>query len=529
MAYNKVMDKIGNVLLDLTNDTVTEEDVKIGKSFHDRYGNIKFGKFDVNSGNNGSGDVDQYGDPDNFTGVIFFDALGRVVANYTIEEARNLTELPPLPVIEEEDLIGVCWNHTLDDIKFIKNPTVIGACYKTSDETTQIVVDYTYNHSKEIKLNVYASTSYPTTVDWGDGIIEEQTSYPLTHTYLNSGIYTIKLRNYYVHNSSSTSIPNVFFGCQQYKREYLLLSEEENKRILKLKISKDFTFFGEYALYQLINCEIITFEGWQMFKDKYNFPHELATNPFAFKDSGVYSGSNIKSLTIPRGSIEPSVTYNLIKIRKDYEKRTFDEFKRTKIDLGGFCYNSFSSSASETYYIKADYNNLIFYNIISEVYIFNHATEGKKECNVWIGEKSKFYFDKPDQIKCIRLNNVNGLQNNGVKGFLFQVPPSDVNEWKYNYIRNTIIRVFEMPNTVTSIKTNVSSKNLKVLKLTSHESVPTLSSSSYIQSDCLVVVDDSLLDTFKSTTNWSTRNIISKTEYENLIKQYGNYILKGEI
>lgn len=78
-----------------------------------------------------------------------------------------------------------------------------------------------------------------------------------------------------------------------------------------------------------------------------------------------------------------------------------------------------------------------------------------------------------------------------------------------------------VPKSVTELN-NQSFGNLcaKVIDFSHHTSIPTVTTSSFanIQSDCYIVVPDSLYSTWLTTSNWSTysNNIISKSNYDNL-------------
>lgn len=199
MAYNKVMDRVGNILLDLSSDTVTEKDVKFGKTFHDSSGNVKQGILDPTVMEIVDSDTPIF----DLSKVNFIDThTGELIASYTVEEARNLAELPPLPNHPEEDLVGDGWSEDLDTLQTISQGLLVGCYYRTGGDYSmyEIIVtpeDLTLTLNPNITTVSGTGTS-TFTVDWGDGEVTENevtsaSKLTLTHTYENPGVYRVKL------------------------------------------------------------------------------------------------------------------------------------------------------------------------------------------------------------------------------------------------------------------------------------------------------------------------------------------------
>lgn len=132
--------------------------------------------------------------------VNFFDYDGTCVYSYTYSEWANQTELPPNP--SHEGLIAQGWNWTKAEIDSqITNvpecPVQVGQHYVTKSGKTEIDIFLTeQNRSPYLSLGVKGTIL----IDWGDG--NEATSVTGTninalkntnHTYANGGYYTIKV------------------------------------------------------------------------------------------------------------------------------------------------------------------------------------------------------------------------------------------------------------------------------------------------------------------------------------------------
>ena len=126
--------------------------------------------------------------------VNFFDYDGTLLHSYTVEEAKLLTALPPLP--EREGLVCQGWNWTLDEVKSVDRPALIGANYDTPDGSTKLHID-TVIDNLPVTLNLMQSAAHAVTVNWGDGSDLEthgaSGEFSLTHEYAIGGKYEITL------------------------------------------------------------------------------------------------------------------------------------------------------------------------------------------------------------------------------------------------------------------------------------------------------------------------------------------------
>ena len=272
MAINKLMDKLGNVLFDLSADTATTSDVKYGVTFHDRTGALKMGIWDGKSGGGSSVDPTYLK-----TGVVFYDFDGTVLYKYTQEEFEALTALPSLPDRTSENLTCEGWNYTLDEAKETYSDVgscQIGAVYRTTDGSDYFHIRLTSNN-KSVSLNI-STTSI--TIDWGDGTT---TTSGKSHTYASMGDYEIKLTS-----SSSYNISG-----------YILGSQSENYNLVgDVRLSSNVTALGSYAFYYCYSLTSVTIPssvssiGSSAFSSCYSLTSVTIPSSVSSIDSNAFSG-----------------------------------------------------------------------------------------------------------------------------------------------------------------------------------------------------------------------------------------------
>mgnify|MGYP004520245951 CR=1 FL=1 len=168
-------------LIDLTEDTVTPETLKLGATAHDASGRQITGTLDTT--------------PPEESDINFWDYDGTLLYSWTLAELATKTELPPLP--SHDGLICQGWNWTLQDIKDAGRELDIGALYITDDGKTRLYVDVDTETWDDFVLNYWQSTRNATTVDWGDGTTPDSINGDSwtehRHTYASSGSYVITM------------------------------------------------------------------------------------------------------------------------------------------------------------------------------------------------------------------------------------------------------------------------------------------------------------------------------------------------
>lgn len=216
MPTNKVVLN-DEVLIDLSEDTVVEEQVLPGYTFHKADGTKAEGTYTpkvipLNATESGG-----YSPPDGVVGfnpvnvliaagaesasriaekdVNFYDYDGTLLYSFSLAQAQALTELPTLP--EHEGLIAQEWNYTLEEIKSYDRRVDIGATYITDDGKTRLYITIPVDGRKTIPLYFNQTTANGITIDWGDGSATETLSgtgnVNTSHTYASGGDYIIAL------------------------------------------------------------------------------------------------------------------------------------------------------------------------------------------------------------------------------------------------------------------------------------------------------------------------------------------------
>lgn len=239
MAINKVMDSIGNLLIDLTNDTVTPDKVAQGYTFHDRSGNVQ----------TGTAVQDLHGIP-NEDWVMFFDYDGTLVETWTYEELQQANALPSGPDHTSENLTFDGWNYTIADLLAQVSPIVVGACYKATDGLTHIKIKATFY----LNFNLYVNSNKAEyTIDWGDGTtntvttLNTGTSNNTAHTYASQGTYDITISSTDTYKLGYNSWTNCVIGANS-SQPYRAMEIEEVQLSEKVSGLKTHCFYNAYNL-----------------------------------------------------------------------------------------------------------------------------------------------------------------------------------------------------------------------------------------------------------------------------------------
>lgn len=126
--------------------------------------------------------------------INFFDYDGTLLYSYTIDDALELTALPPLP--EHEGLVCQGWNWTLEEVNAANWPALIGPNYDTIDGSTKLHID-TVVDGLTVTLNLIQGAANDITIDWGDGSAPSthgtSGKFSINHVYADGGKYEILL------------------------------------------------------------------------------------------------------------------------------------------------------------------------------------------------------------------------------------------------------------------------------------------------------------------------------------------------
>ena len=474
MAYNKIMDKAGNVLLDLTNDTVTEDDVLLGKTFHDKSGVQKIGTLAAAPEPDGEASNDR---------VNFFDYDGTLVASYSIEEAQQLTSLPPLPDHTDDNLTSEGWTETLEFVNSLTRGFNVGVTYHTTDGYTYVYMDM-YNASylsPTFRIYMYANTTI--TIDWGDGTVDEVTSTSnatktFPHTYSSTGSYVVKIistGNYYFSGSSSSSSRT--FGTNdnyQYAVTRVRLSNQVNRII-------DYTFYYAQALRELTISESLTYAS--------------ATYEF-------YSCYSLKIITLPKTIASGSIGSYFI-----YNCRTLET-----VIIPSTC--SFTSLGTYSFYNNGELKNVTISDKITTLYnqAFGYCSNLKHlyipdivtSINTAVFTScgfESFTFPKHLTTGCASIVSGNlSLKEIIIPDGCTYIPNSMVDSC-------CLLKKVTLPGTINNIG-NLAFSNcysLEEVDLTALETPPTLGTGVFSGAyNVKLLISADVIEQFKAAPNWST-------------------------
>lgn len=435
-------------------------------------GNIKQGVsiFGVNGTHEGgSGGSEPTGTGDYLVKIIDYDGT---IIKQSYHNANDVIELPEEP--EHEGLVFDGWSSsaqiTNNTVTVTNNDIIVGAMYYTQSGYTEFDV----YAPKNFEFTFYMS-GYTGDINWGDGT-ESTTK---THTYSQSGLYTITLKQ-------SFSMPYKFFD--DYSTG---LSQIRN-----IRFSSSVTQIGSGFFTNMNNLETITMSSslvsiWSPFQSLYklkalvlpknisDIPDYLTDYCYSLKDvvlpygvtkinSGMFMDSTITSVVIP----ETVTTIKSMAFYKAYGLKKLVLPAITTIDSSSFCNQSnvesikFSQSSTITSICSLNSNNCL-----KEIVLPPNITS------------------LPSQFA------------------------------QYNYALNSIT----IPSTVATVSNYAfgGCKACILYDFSACSSVPTLSSQyafTNINSNAKIVVPDSLVTSWKAASNWSNfaSYIISASDYEAL-------------
>lgn len=180
--------------------------------------------------------------------VRYFDLDGTILKIEYVANGGRTTP-PQAPVYDPDYLIFDEWNYDIANY-IVERPTDIGATYDTVGNATYMWCKFTTKTGLNPTLGVSGFTS----IDWGDGTIDTNTS----HTYAKEGNYLIKI-------SGDIS----FTGTDSFT--YICGSNNLNKALQKCYIKKGMTsistyrFDGCYSLTTISMPNSITSIGTNVF------------------------------------------------------------------------------------------------------------------------------------------------------------------------------------------------------------------------------------------------------------------------
>ena len=475
MGVSKV-DFAGNTLVDLTGDSVTPATLKKGETAHNAAGEQIIGTMEAGGGTTPGAPGD----------IIFYDYDGTIVASWTLEELATKTALPDYP--SHEGLTCQGWNWSLADLKTANRKMNVGAMYITDDGKTRIYIRLEEGRTSPM-LGVCPNGTV--TVDWGDGTTPDTLTGTSTttvkwtpnHAYTAPGKYVIKL---------TVDGTMGFYGSMQLGGVILRYSSGSDYRntvytnsVQKIEIGNGVTSIEQYAFngcHSLSSTTIpngVTSIGQYAFTNCYSLSSTTIPNSVTSIGKNAFNGCySLSSITMPNGvtSIGQyafSNCYSLSSITMPNGVTSIGQYAFN----GCYSLSSTTIPNSVTSIGQSAFNSCYS---LSSITIPDGVTS--------IGESA---FNKCSSLSSITIPD--GVTSIGKNAFQLCSSLSSIT----------------MPNGVTSIASSAfyNCYSVAFYDFTACTSVPTLSNTNAfrnIAEDCQIRVPASLVDAWKTATNWST-------------------------
>ena len=240
----------GEIVLDLSGDSVTADRLAKGYTAHDKSGAVITGTMDAGGG-----------EPVRAKDVNFIDYDGTVLHSYTVAEAAALTALPPLP--SHDGLTCQGWNWSLANIKALGRAVTVGAMYITDDGKTRI-----YIHLEEGRTSpmLGCCPNGTVTVDWGDGTTPDTLTgtsvstvkWTPTHEYGAAGDYVIKLTVSGTMGFYGIAQNNQYSGLLRYSSRGDARNKVYQNAVQKVETGSGVTSIGSNAFHYCYSLSGIT-------------------------------------------------------------------------------------------------------------------------------------------------------------------------------------------------------------------------------------------------------------------------------
>lgn len=406
--------------------------------------------------------------------VNFFDYEGTILYSYTWDEAKVMTELPPLPDRTSEGLVCQGWNYTLEDMMAQADENGengyadIGAIYTTDDGSTRIHIELTEENDLDFEFYMTGRNGDLYSVDWGDGVKEDSsfdssayTSTANTHHYKTKGAYIVKV---YCITGNSLQIG---------RNDNILSNPLHVSKILGIHNAGNIMVV--YRCQYFFNLEFLTFH-----KDQKIHNNLGQYTPF----------TALKHISIPKG------------IMLQYTNAYDNAFFLKSISLPN------ATSELRPFIANTDVRTLKIPKnaALASNFSLNSATKLRtiygKLPNIW----SSNMFSNCRNLK---LGTYKGGEDTVI------IPGSC---FSYNQMMHTL----KIPSGVTTIQQNAFfyCTAMELYDFCDVKAIPALQSAnafSYMPTDCKIVVPDELVEEWKAATNWASYAdyIIGKTEYLN--------------
>lgn len=479
--------------------------------------------------------------------VNFWDFDGTLLWSYTVSEFENLTELPPLPNREDENLTCQGWNYTLEEIERevdYQGKCCIGANYVTTDGKTYIHITIDDN-DLTVKSEWSQSKAHGIIVDWGDGTTGSSAGYgtkiedtynssnaSLTHTYSRGGDYVITFMPIdddvewafcgWYHGMNLIEAPDtskVLARCSSFTR-----------RISQMRLGKGIVAVGYMGL-SYMPIETLNFPKTirKINGGAFDYLWTLKTIIFPHTLTSIKTHDTIQRVfSLEVLSVPPTITSAATHIHSSTGMdllRDFTlpkNFPKTSINmpyskrLKQFVPNLAASGTTYTTNFSGcfSYEHLEFppstsaMSTVMNCYNLKYVKLGELVTslpqNCFYGCSSLEEVELPPSLVTI---NTNAFYQSQIQEILLPDTVTTLSGTAFNYA--VMLKYIKMSPNITNIpaQTFQDCGSLEIVDFTSNTSIPTLANTNAFNNakpGFRIVVPQSLYSTWRTSTNWST-------------------------
>lgn len=392
-----------------------------------------------------SGETDEPEEKD----INFYDAWGKRIYSYTLDEMQALTELPPLP--SRDGFVAQEWNWTLEQLKTVDDFADVGGIYAPSDGATHVTIVIDDMLDPVARINFGLTSGSLATLDWGDGSTPEVITSTIQtnryHTYQAIGTYDVVI------SSDSGAVTFGMISGSKNQSDYRYM-----RKIIKLNYGKN------------ARCDI-------------NHSHDnLPISELTFSKECFGSGSDAYYLIAENSYLKAvALPSTLSKIK------TIGSNCSLKLFLIGF--NTVGDS-----------NYTLLPTILKRIRIPFGANIADLPKTL-----RKIHFPNGfDTINSYSTRSLHSLQKIDLPDLVTAFPAHTLDDCR------SLVKIALPPN-LSSIGAYSLSNNYSMLLVDFRRAtmIPTIDSNCLLslQSDCKIVVPDALYDDWITATNWSASNI----------------------